>query len=86
VAALRTFKDECKQTFRNGRELDPVLFAVAGYFLAIASALLHHRTAISTQPVRELRPLLIELATALPDPWSSLASRAAFVDSEGAAR
>src|SRR5262245_30445219 len=36
VAELRRFKEECKRTFSGGRDADAVLYAVAGYFVAIA--------------------------------------------------
>jgi len=80
LVALYAVKDHCKAAFRGGEDLDNVLTSVAGYFLAVAAALVHHGAVLSSQSRAELGPLLIDLATALPEPWSSLASRAAFVE------
>lgn len=42
------------------------------YFLAVASALAHHQTLISSRDRKDVNLVLIELATVLPEPWADL--------------
>jgi len=83
LAELRALKDRAKAGFAPGQPHDSRLASIAAYFLAIAAALSHHQRCITSQPLVELRALLIDLATSVAEPWSSLLSEAAFVEPAG---
>lgn len=78
LTALEALKERAKSGFADARPREERLAAAAAYFLAIAAARRHHGRAISSLPDAALRALLIDLAAAAPEPWSSLFSAAAF--------
>src|SRR5262245_15329956 len=80
LAELEELRLRCKRITAQATSRDLLLAAVAGYFFAIGAALLHHRRYTSSQPIRELREILIDLATVADEPWSSFLSRAAFAE------
>jgi hypothetical protein len=83
LAELRALKERAKAGFAPGQPHDARLAAIAAYFLAIAAALSHHELRITSQPLAELRTLLIDLAASVAEPWSSFLSEAAFVEPAG---
>ena len=52
------------------------LLGLAGYFLAIAAARVHHAASICSRSDAEVDDVLRDLVPALPDPWADLAARA----------
>jgi hypothetical protein len=77
---LNALKERGKAGFAGSGARDERLASIAAYFLSIAAALKHHGRSITSQPLGELRTLLIDLAAAAAEPWSSLFSSAAFVE------
>lgn len=75
------FKDAGKQAVTTAPGADAELTGVAAYYLAIAAAMAHHNSLISSVNRPELDAVLLDLAEVLPSPWSELASRAALVKS-----
>jgi hypothetical protein len=82
LAEITQWRLQCKQIVGQAAAREVFLAGVAGYFFALAAALLHHRRYLSSQPLAELREILIDLATVVDEPWSSFLSRAAFVEPE----
>lgn len=77
---LRHLKRDCKLQFKQGKrdgDADAALAGLAGYFLAIAAALHHHGRHIGSQPGAALADVLLDLASALPEPWAELLAAAA---------
>ncbi len=70
------FKDACKLKALTDPDTSARLTALAAYFIAIASAIVHHRRLITSQSPRELEEVLAELAGATPEPWSGLFAQA----------
>lgn len=83
LAELRALKDRAKAGFAPGQAHDLRLASILAYFLAIAAALGAHESCITSQPLAELRALLIDLAASIAEPWSSFLSEAAFVEPAG---
>ena len=54
------------------RILDERLRGLLGYFLVVALALRQHDENISSRSVADIRSVLSDLATAVPDPWQSV--------------
>jgi hypothetical protein len=79
---LRELKGSSKRLFK--RRLDPHdrLYGMAGYFLSVAAAWLHHGVIICSRSQAELADILLELATAAPPPWDSFLGAAAIRDTE----
>ena len=77
---LEELKQRCKEATGQATSHDVILAGVAGYFFAIGAALLHHQRYLSSQPIHELRQILIDLATVVDEPWSSFLSQAAFAE------
>lgn len=73
--ALILAKERCKQP-PPGPGLRNSLERQAGYFTTIAAALVHHQQRICSRPMEELTPILLDLASAAPQPWSDLYCRA----------
>lgn len=73
------FKDAAKHAVTKATGSDTELAGVAAYYMAIAAALAHHGSLISSVNRPELDAVLLDLAEVLPSPWSELASRAALV-------
>jgi hypothetical protein len=80
LAELRALKDRAKAGFSAEQPHEVRLASIAAYFFSIAGALRHHQVCITSQPAAELRVLLVDLAAAVAEPWSSLLSSAAFVE------
>lgn len=70
------FKDTCKLKALTDPDTSARLTALAAYFIAIASAIVHHRRLITSQPPKELEEVLAELAGVTPEPWSGLFAQA----------
>jgi len=77
---LIALKNRAKTFLRESPESDEALYGILGYFLASAGALLHHGRLISSSRREDLDPMLLDLAGVLPDAYSQLLARAAFVD------
>lgn len=75
VAQLTELKEAGKQLLREpGPEAR--LTGMAAYFLAVGAALANHGALICSRPRAELDPVLLDLATVLPGPWSDMLCRA----------
>lgn len=61
----------------SGSSGDRRLAGLAGYFLAVAAALVHYQKLICGRTRGELDPVLFDLATAVPSPWDDLFVKAA---------
>jgi len=83
LAELEALKGRAKRSFGPEQPRELRLASIAAYFLAIAAALKHHRACITGQPLDEVRALLLDLATAIDEPWSSLLSAATLVEPAG---
>ena len=77
VQELCAIKDRCKHLRARSSGEEDILVSMLGYFLAVAAALVHHATVISGRSGKDLEPLLLDLATTVPEPWSDLLARAA---------
>jgi hypothetical protein len=75
LEALILAKEQCKEP-PEGPGVRASLVRQAGYFTAIAAALVHHGQRICGRPMEELTPILLDLASAAPQPWSDLYCRA----------
>lgn len=71
-------KDHSKVFVRKAVDTDARVAGIAGYFLAIAAGLKHHGLLITTRERAGLRDILLDLAEALPKPYSELVSQAAL--------
>lgn len=78
LESIHRAKDRGKELAAHAREPEERLAGLAGYFVAIAAALAHHGSAITTRPIDELAPMLLDLATVAPSPWTELFGRAAL--------
>lgn len=58
------------------------LTALAGYFFAVAAALVHHQTVICSRPRDEMTTALLDLAAVAAEPWATLLSDASDHQSE----
>lgn len=73
--ALIRAKEQCKRPPPNP-DLRTSLERQAGYFTTIAAALVHYQQRICSKSMEELTPILLDLASAAPEPWSELYCRA----------
>jgi len=71
LEALILAKEQCKRP-ATGAGLRGSLERQAGYFTTIAAALVHHDRLICGKSMEELAPILLDLASAAPQPWSDL--------------
>lgn len=78
VEELAAVKEECKALLRASDCEESRLVSMLSYFLAVAAALVHHDTLISSRSRLELEPLLLDLAEVAPSPWPELLARAAL--------
>jgi hypothetical protein len=73
---LHAMKNQGKAWLRTAATPDERLAGTAAYFLAVAAALRWHRTVITSAAAAdggaELRSVLLDLASALPEPWASM--------------
>ena len=72
VATLREVKEVAKHWLGRPSSVDERLRGLLGYFLAVALALRHHDENISSRSLADIRSVLSDLATAVPDPWQSV--------------
>ena len=77
LAELAEAKNRCKATPQRG--MRERLEHLAGYFTAVAAALVHHRTRITTRTREDLEPVLLDLPASTVSPWSELFGRASSV-------
>ncbi|QOJ00177.1 MAG: hypothetical protein HRU70_06620 [Phycisphaeraceae bacterium] len=75
---LKAIKDRAKPLALSSHDPQTRLAATASYYVAIAAALVHHRTLITSQPAAELVAALADFAEAAPEPWSRLLGQAAL--------
>ncbi len=81
---LQALKDSGKSLFaKAGCAADARIVGVGAYCFAFAAALRFHGAKIGARPREEMDLILIELATVVPEPWSSMLSQAAFVEMTG---
>jgi hypothetical protein len=73
---MRAVKDQSKRLLKKAVAPQERLAAMAGYFIAIAASVVHHRIVPSDRPLGDIREVLIDLATALPEPWSEMLGKA----------
>lgn len=73
---LITLKDRCKKAASGSRGGLPPAEPLLGYFFAIAAALAHHATPISSMPRADIDGVLLDLASVTPEPWTELLCRA----------
>jgi hypothetical protein len=78
VEDLGIVKKRSKALLRTNGEQR--LAGIAGYFLALAAGLRDHGVLLTSRSVEELRPLLIDLASALDGPLQTLLVEAARVE------
>lgn len=80
IERLVELKEAGKRHFKRAPAAanDARLHGLAAYCLAVAAALGHHGQPIGGRPRALLDPLFLELATAVPEPWSRLLGKAAF--------
>lgn len=83
LAELEALKGRAKRGFGPEQPRELRLASIAAYFVAIAAALVHHRALVTSQPLAHARALLLDLATAIDEPWSSLLSAATLVEPAG---
>jgi|GEM_PF-2553029 len=74
---LIALKDLGKDMVKSPSDRDGYLAGLAGYYLAIAAAIVQHRQVITRTPRQELSQILIEIASVAPAPWASVFMRAA---------
>ena len=79
IDQLAEVKDRSQRLLRTGPDQDTLLAGIAGYFFALAAALLHHGRALSSRSRDELDPVLLDLATVAPSPFSEMLSDATLV-------
>ncbi|MEQ8766797.1 MAG: hypothetical protein RL885_22985 [Planctomycetota bacterium] len=76
IRELLAIKEMCKTYFQVAPRSSDRLAALVGYFLTVAAALSHYGELITRQSARKLDEAFWDLTSALPDPWSELASSA----------
>lgn len=77
LEALTALKERSKQIVKKPATREAYLAGLAGYYLSIASALVHHHARITRQSKEELSQVLQDLAAVTPQPWSDLLLSAA---------
>mgnify|MGYP001252750101 CR=1 FL=1 len=77
VDAMKALKERAKEIVKKPASREAYLAGLAAYYLAIAAALVHHRTRITRQSAHELEHVLQELAAVTPLPWSELLANGA---------
>lgn len=79
IEDLKKIKNEGKRRYRFADSVDGRLGGLAIYFVAIASALVHHRANICSRSPQVLHDALVDLAAVASGPWSDMLTRAAAV-------
>lgn len=81
LSRLEALKEGGKRRFRGAGDggRDAQFEGLLAYCFAVAGALRHHGRMIGSRSREQFDAILIELATAVPEPWSSFLSQAAFV-------
>lgn len=82
LEVLRRIKDRCKKQAARAEPGKEPLEPMLGYFFAVAAALTHHQTLISSVARSEIDSVLLDLACELPDPWVDLLCRATLVEAQ----
>ena len=77
VDQLDSLKDASKRAHQDPEQR---LVGMAGYFLSAAAALAGHGVRITSRPMTDLEPVLLDLAEVLAEPWAGLCGRAALVE------
>ena len=76
VERIKALREHGKRVLSNARRRGEREQATLAYLLAVASALVHHGTLISSQSAEELEQPLLALSELLPNPWNNLMLRA----------
>ncbi len=76
---LHQLKESGKKSLARHASGDARLAAIALYFLSVAAALRHHQSLICSRPRDEVTAVLLDLAAATAEPWSTMLSEAAIV-------
>lgn len=76
LSELEALKESAKRRNSVQATLETQHQALAGYFLAAAAALAHHRTRISSATPAELHEAFLELAAVAPPAWRDLLTTA----------
>ncbi len=79
---LIAIKQTSKSLLHAEPNLNGRLTALASYFFAVAAALLHHHTNISSRTRDELDSVLLELAAVCPPPWAAFLDKSSSTPSE----
>ena len=77
LADLESLKQSAKSLYHRASSKGTSLLALAGYFLAVAAALVHHGSYISGRDRTEVRTAFLDLADVLPEPWKPVLTAAA---------
>lgn len=77
IVDLDALKNRSKALTLSESDPNSRLAALAGYYLAIAAAIVHHQRLISSQPKAELASLFADLGATAPEPWATLLGKAA---------
>jgi hypothetical protein len=74
---LAEAKERHKQAMLSGAPASQRQRAILLYYLCVAAGLAHHGLLLTSQPQGEVSAALLDLAVALPEPWSLMLARAA---------
>ncbi len=70
-------KERHKQAMLSSAPASERQRAILLYYLCIAAGLAHHARSLTSQPQADVSAALLDLAVALPEPWSLMLARAA---------
>lgn len=76
LQALKRIKSDAKKRVASVGDSRGQLSAMLGYFVTVGLALAFHGERICSRKRGELDPILLDLASACPEPWSDFLSRA----------
>jgi hypothetical protein len=77
MAVLEQIRTTAKRLAKSPAESDEHLAGIAAYFLVIAAALHQYGSTLTDRPNIEIAAILLDLATAAPEPYSTLLGKAA---------
>lgn len=73
---LQAWKENYKASMTAPGSPDDRSAAILMYYLCLAAARTAHSQSITSQPPEEVAEAMIDLAAAIPEPWSTLLARA----------
>jgi hypothetical protein len=77
---LQSLYQESKRALGLAPHREARVAALSAYFVAVAAGIAQHRALFTSRSRDELDPLLLELVSAFPPPWSELLSRALTIE------